>query len=31
VYRITTDAIEVIVVGPRNVIYVDLERNRRGC
>lgn len=29
VYRATADAIEVVAVGPRRTIYVDLERLRR--
>ncbi len=30
VYRETADGIEVVAVGPRRTIYVDLERLRRG-
>ena len=30
VYRATANAVEIVAVGPRRTIYVDLERLRRG-
>src|SRR5439155_11646814 len=30
VYRATGNAVEIVAVGPRRTIYVDLERLRRG-
>ena len=30
VYRATANAVEIVAVGPRRMIYVDLERLRRG-